>query len=94
MTLVLATVTTMFSEDMPLILQVQERPVVMITTQDNITAPSTVTTVRTGIVVVFYMLEVHAASAALSRAAQDFHIVYEVRISHSTKVYLSHHRCR
>ena len=66
MTLVLAAVTTVLCEDMALVPQVKQRPIIMVATQDDAAALATVTAVRTSIGVVLDMLEVHGASAALS----------------------------
>jgi hypothetical protein len=59
----------------------------MVATQDDAAALATVTAVRTSVGVVLDMLEVHGASAALSRAAQDLHIVNKIAL-HITLVLL------
>ena len=79
MTLVLAAVAAMLCKDMALVFQVQQRPVVMVTAQDDTTTLTAVTAVRTAIGIILHMAQVHGALAALSRAAIDLHVVYKVR---------------
>jgi hypothetical protein len=51
---------------MPLKLQMEQCPVVMVTTQIHVTATSAVTTVRTAVRVVLDVAQMHGATAALS----------------------------
>ena len=78
MTLVFATVATVLGEDMSLVLQVQQSPIVMVATQENAATLTTVTTIRTAVGIVFHMFQVHRAPATLSRAAHDLHVVNEI----------------
>ena len=78
-TLVLAAVAAMLCEDMTLVLQMEERPVVMIATQDHAAAFATVTTIGTTVGVILHMAQVHTTLAALARAAIYLHIVNEIR---------------
>ena len=65
-TLVPASVTSMLREDMTLVTQMEEGPVIVIATQDDTAALTTVATVRTAVRIIFYMLEVHTALTALT----------------------------
>ena len=87
MTLVTTTITTVLSEDMTFVFQVQSRPVVMITTQDDTTALTAVSAVGTTIRVVLHMLQVHASFSAFSRTAIYLYVIYEIRFHQSL------HRC-
>ena len=68
----------MLREDMTLVFQVQQRPVVMITTQDDAASLTAVTSVGTAVGIVFHMLQVHRSPTALTRPAQDLHVVYKI----------------
>jgi hypothetical protein len=72
----------MFGKQMSLILQVQQRPIVVIATQDNASAITTIAAIRSTIIIIFHMLQVHAASPTLTRAAQDLHVIYEIAFCH------------
>ena len=65
-TLVGTAVATVFSEDVSLIAQVQQGPIVVVAAQDDITTPAAVTAVGTAVVVVLQMLQMHRAATALS----------------------------
>ena len=60
-TLVLTAIASVFSEDMALVLQVQQRPVVVVATQDDAATLATVATVRTSVGVILHMAQVHRA---------------------------------
>ena len=60
------TIATMFGEDMPLVFQMEEGPVVMVAAQDHAAAMPTVTTVGTTIGVVLHVAQMHGSSASLS----------------------------
>ena len=77
MTLVLTTVATVLREDMTFVFQVQQRPVVMITAQDD---AATLTAVTSAVGIIFHMLQVHRSPTALTRPAQDLHIVYKITL--------------
>jgi hypothetical protein len=47
----------MFRKDMTLIAQMQQRPVVMVTTKNDAATLTTVTAIRTAIRVIFHMTE-------------------------------------
>ena len=66
MTLVAPTVSTMFCENVALILQVQQRPVVMVAAQDDAATLAAVTTVRTSVGVILHMAEMHGSPSALA----------------------------
>ena len=78
MTLVASAVAAMLRKDMTLVFQVEQRPVVVVATQDDATTLTAVATVGTAVRIVFHMLQVHAALTALTRAAHDFYVVYEI----------------
>ena len=52
----------------------------MITAQDNATAFTPVATVRSPVRVVLHVAQVHRPFAALTRAAHDFDVVYEIAL--------------
>jgi hypothetical protein len=56
----------MFCENVPLILQVQQRPVVMVAAQDDAATLAAVTTVRTSVGVILNMAEMHGSPSALA----------------------------
>ena len=80
MTLVATTITSVFGKDMALVLQVEQGPVVMVAAQDNAAALTTISTVGTTVGVVLDMTQVHTALTALTRAAHDLYVVYEVTL--------------
>ena len=82
MALVLATVATMLGKDVSLVLQVEQRPVVMVAAQDDAATLAAVAAVRPAIRIVLHVAQVHGASAALARAAQNLHIVNEITLRH------------
>ena len=69
MTLVTTAITTMLRKDMALIAQVKQRPVVMVTAQDDASPLATVATVRTSVWIILHMTEMHRSPSALARTA-------------------------
>ena len=65
-TFVSSAVAAMFSENMSLIAQVEQSPVVVVATQYDATALAAVATVGTAVRVVFHMAQVHGAATALA----------------------------
>jgi hypothetical protein len=66
MTLVSASVASMLSKDVSLIAQMEQRPVVMVASQNDRTTLATIATIRTAIGVILDVLQVHTAPTALS----------------------------
>ena len=66
MTLVTAAVATMLRKDMPLEFQMQQRPVVMVTPQDDTATLAAITTVRTTVRVILHMTEMHRSPSPLA----------------------------
>jgi hypothetical protein len=66
MTLVSASVASMLSKDVTLIAQMEQRPVVMVASQNDRTTLATVATIRSAIGVILDVLQVHTAPTALS----------------------------
>jgi hypothetical protein len=56
----------MFGKDVALIFQVKQRPVVVITTQDDAATLTAIATIRTAIGVILHMTQVHRAFTALA----------------------------
>ena len=77
--LVFSSVSSVLGEDVPLVFQVEQRPVVVVASKEDTPAVAAVAAVGSAIGVVFHMPEVHGATAALARAAADFHIVNKIR---------------
>ena len=88
MTLILPAVAAMLCEDVSLVAQVQQRPEVMVSTQDDAATLTTVTAVRPPVGVVLHVLQVHRSLATLSRAAQNLHIVYEITLHYKLSMTL------
>ena len=82
MTLITATISTMLGEEVALILEVQQRPVVMVAAEIDASSTSAVATVRTAVKLVLYVAQVHGALATLTRAALYLYVVYEIGFSH------------
>ena len=78
MTLVATTVATMFGAYVALILQVEQRPVVVVATQIDVATASAVATVGSAVGIILHVAQVHRAASALSRAAVYLHIVNEI----------------
>ena len=87
MTLVLTAVTTMLGKDMALVFQMEQRPVIMVSTQNDATTLATITAIGATVGVILHVTKVHRAFAALTRAAIDLHIVYEIRFHQSPYKY-------
>jgi hypothetical protein len=66
MTLVLATIASMLSKDVSLIAQMEQRPVVVVASQNDRTTLATVATIRTTVGVILDVLQVHTSSTTLS----------------------------
>ena len=56
----------------------QERPVVVVSTEDNASSLSAVTAVRSAIRVIFHVSEVHGTPASFARSALNLNVIYEV----------------
>ena len=65
-TLVLRTIATVPSKGMTVVAQVQQRPIVTVTAQDDMSSTSAVTSIRATIGVVLHATHVCAAAAALT----------------------------
>ena len=77
-TLVATTVSTMLCKDVAFVFQVQQRPVVVVATKDDAATLAAIATIGTAIGVVLHMTQVHAAFTALTRAAHNLDVIYEV----------------
>lgn len=80
--LVASAVATVAGEDVALVLQVEQSPVVVVATQIDVSATATVTTVRSAIGVILYVAQMHGTAAALSGTAQYLYVVYKVAFGH------------
>ena len=69
-------------QDVPLVAQVQQGPVVSVSPEDDVPSLAPVAPVRPAVGLVFGPAHVCGAPASLARAAIDFHVVYKVRIGH------------
>ena len=83
MTLVLAAIAPVFSEDMAFVLQVKQCPVVVVTTQNDAAALSSVAAIGATVGVILHMAQVHRALATLARTAVYLDVVYEIRFHQS-----------
>ena len=79
-TLVAPAVPAVLGEDMTLVFQMEQGPVVMVAAQDDTATLATVTAVRSPVGIVLHVAQVHRPFAALTRAAHDLHIIYEIRL--------------
>ena len=52
----------------------------MVSTQNNASTLSTITTVRTSVGVILHMAQVHTALTTLARAAVNLYVVYEITL--------------
>ena len=66
MAFVTSSVSPMLGEHMPLVFQVEERPVVMVSTEVDTTSVATIATIGSSVGIVFHMFQVHGTPAALS----------------------------
>ena len=82
MTLITATISTMLGKEVALILEVQQRPVVMVAAEIDASSTSAVATVRSAVGHVLGTAHVCGTSAALTRAALYLYVVYEIGFSH------------
>ena len=80
MTLVLSAVAAMLSKDMAFVLQMQQRPVVMVATQDDATALAAIAAVRSPVRVVLHVTQVHGATTALTRTTVNLYVVNEITL--------------
>jgi hypothetical protein len=76
--LVTATVASILGKDMALVLQMQQRPVIVVAPQDDAPAATSIASVRASIGLVLHVAQVHRPLAALSRAAIYLYVVYKV----------------
>ena len=72
----------MLGKNVPLITQVQQRPIVMVAAQIDVSATSAVASVRPAVGLVLGAMQVNRTAAALAGAAEDFDVVYEIAFSH------------
>ena len=83
MAFVLASVTAVLSLDVALVSQVEQRPVVMVSTQDNASTLTAVATVRSAVRVILDVTQMHASASALARAAINLDVVNEIGFCHN-----------
>ena len=69
------TLAAIGGKDMFLILEVKQCPEVAVSTKDDMSSSSTVTTVRAALRYILRAVEVHTTCATLTRAAVDFYII-------------------
>lgn len=79
---VLCAVATVASEDVTLVLQVDECPELLVATQDDMTATATIATVGTTLRNIFGTMEVRTSCAAFATATRNLYIVNEIGFSH------------
>ena len=72
----------MLGEEVALILQMQQGPVVVVAAKIDASSTSAIATVRSTIRLVLHVAQVHGAFTTLTRAAIDFYIIYEIGFSH------------
>ncbi len=77
---VAAAVATVLGEDVALVFQVQQSPVVMVAAQDDAAAFSAVAAVGSAVGLVFDMSQVHGAAPTFSGTTVYLNVVYEVGI--------------
>ena len=82
-TLVASTGLSIFGHQVFGVFQMQQRPQLGITAQDDVTAASAVTAVRTALGDVLRPVKVHRSRAAVSRCAVYLYVVYEIGIGHN-----------
>ena len=83
MTLVAATIASMFGKYVTLEREVEQRPIVVIATEVDASSASSIATVWATIRVVLHVAQVHTAASALARATTDFYIVNEIGFCHN-----------
>jgi hypothetical protein len=64
------------------VFQVKQRPYIIAASQDYVTTPSTITTVRTAFRNELLTAEMTASSAALARTTTNLHIINEIGVGH------------
>ena len=75
-------IATMFGKHMPLVFQVQQSPVVMVSPQVDASSLATVAPIRPSVGIILHVAQVHGAFTTLTRAAVDLYIIYEIGFSH------------
>ena len=78
MTLITTAITSMLSIDMTLKLQMQQRPIIVVTTQVNTSTLTTIATIWSAIRVILHMTKVHGTSTTLTRAAVYLYIINKI----------------
>ena len=82
--LVLCSRLSVGSEDMSLITQMEQSPIVTVAMQDDRTALASIAAIWTSLWDIFCAMQVRTATTALSRAAINSHIIYEIAFCHCT----------
>ena len=72
---------------MAVVAQVQQGPIVAVAAQDDVSAATTITAIRTSIGVVLHTAHVCATASTLARAAVYLYIIYEIGFSHDLVSY-------
>ena len=72
----------MAGKGMTVVAQVQQRPIVAVSAQDDVSATAAVAAVRTTVGVVLHAAHVCAATSTLARAAIDLYVIDEICFSH------------
>ena len=85
------TVFAVFGELVTLVLEVDERPILLVALENNTAALAAVTAVGTAERHEFLAAEMHRAASAMPRTGKYFYVIYEVRSCH---VYSSFLRCQ
>ena len=81
-TAVLGTGFSVTCQDVTVVLQMEQRPVVAVTAQDDMASSSSVTSVGASVGYVFLTPHMRRTSSALSGAAIYFYVVNKIRFSH------------
>ena len=76
-------IASVSGEDVTIILQVKQRPIVAVSAQDNVTTTSAIASVRTTIGHILGTVHVHGATPTFTRAAINLHIVNKVAFCHT-----------
>ena len=75
-------VSSVSGKDVPVVAEMEEGPVVVVTPQIHVSSASSIATVGTSVGLVFGPVHVHAASSAPSGATTDFYVVNEIGFCH------------
>ena len=78
MAFVSTAVAAVFRLDVALVFQMEQGPVVMVSTQDDASSLTAVAAVGTAVGLILHVAEVHRSLAALTGAAVYLHVVYEI----------------